>query len=128
MEIAGIDTVGAAYVAGLVTSLHCVGMCGPLVCALVPGGSGAHGGLSTGGALYHAGRMVSYGSIGALVGLLGAGPLSFVSGNPGIIVSWLLVAFLLFLGFGIEKKLPRPVFLTRWLGSESFQTQSCRAA
>ena len=74
--------MGAAFVAGLVTSLHCVGMCGPLVCALVPGGAGAHGGLSTGGALYHAGRMVSYGSIGALVGLLGAGPLSFVSGKP----------------------------------------------
>jgi sulfite exporter TauE/SafE len=26
-----IDTSAAAFLAGLVTSLHCVGMCGPLV-------------------------------------------------------------------------------------------------
>jgi hypothetical protein len=36
MEIAAVNSPAAAFVAGLVTSLHCAGMCGPLACALMP--------------------------------------------------------------------------------------------
>ena len=38
MEFAGIQSPTAAFLAGLTTSLHCVGMCGPLACALAPAG------------------------------------------------------------------------------------------
>ena len=37
-ELAGITGPGTALIAGLVTSLHCAGMCGPLACALMPAG------------------------------------------------------------------------------------------
>ena len=38
MELAAaISSPGAAFTAGLVTSLHCAGMCGPLACGLMPG-------------------------------------------------------------------------------------------
>ena len=30
MEFAAVNSPAAAFVAGLVTSLHCAGMCGPL--------------------------------------------------------------------------------------------------
>ncbi len=36
MEMAAVNSPAAAFVAGLITSLHCVGMCGPLACALMP--------------------------------------------------------------------------------------------
>ena len=34
MELAGINSPATALVAGVVTSLHCAGMCGPLACGL----------------------------------------------------------------------------------------------
>jgi len=39
-ELAGITGPGTAFIAGLVTSLHCAGMCGPLACALMSSASG----------------------------------------------------------------------------------------
>ena len=36
MEFAAVNSPAAAFVAGLVTSLHCAGMCGPLACAIMP--------------------------------------------------------------------------------------------
>lgn len=36
MEFAAVNSPAAAFVAGLVTSLHCAGMCGPLACGLMP--------------------------------------------------------------------------------------------
>jgi len=59
-----------ALTLGLVSSLHCAGMCGPLVMALpiqhLPR-------IARTGALlsYHAGRLLIYASLGALSGLLG---------------------------------------------------------
>ena len=37
MELAAVNSPAAALVAGVITSLHCVGMCGPLSCTLLPG-------------------------------------------------------------------------------------------
>jgi sulfite exporter TauE/SafE len=36
MELPAINSPTAALIAGLITSLHCVGMCGPLACGLMP--------------------------------------------------------------------------------------------
>ena len=59
-----------AFLLGFVGSLHCAGMCGPLV-LLTP-----HVGKSTAGFIasrlvYHAGRLAVYGAIGAAMGLAG---------------------------------------------------------
>ncbi len=63
------STPVAALVAGAITSLHCVGMCGPLVCSTCP--SGGVKGFGE-GALYHGGRLFSYTLLGGVLGFSGA--------------------------------------------------------
>lgn len=61
-----------ALVTGLVTSLHCIGMCGPIAIAL-PLGKRPLGGKVFGTLLYNIGRTSTYAIIGAIFGLLGQG-------------------------------------------------------
>ncbi len=60
----------AGFSLGLFSSLHCIGMCGPLVLALpLQGVSGPRRILATG--LYHGGRIGMYAVLGSISGLLG---------------------------------------------------------
>ncbi len=106
----------ALFMLGLLGTGHCIGMCGPLVVAL-PGQTqrmSAH-------LAYHAGRLITYTMIGALMGAAGSGMLrlaSVVGGDPMIWVSRVqmgisLVAALFLLFFGLS----RMGFLSepRWL-------------
>lgn len=61
--------LGAALLAGLLGSGHCVGMCGPM--ATLPRYEGA--GRTAGMVVYNTGRLASYALAGALAGGLGAG-------------------------------------------------------
>jgi uncharacterized protein len=59
-----------AFILGLVGSLHCAGMCGPLALALP--GAGASGlAFHLGRAAYNVGRVTSYALIGLVFGLVG---------------------------------------------------------
>ena len=66
--MAAIDTSAAAFLAGLVTSLHCVGMCGPLSCSWALGSTAGapvrRHSFAINTALYHGARLTSYGIIG----------------------------------------------------------------
>ena len=60
----------AAFLVGLVGSLHCIGMCGPIAIALpVPDSNNIS--FFTGRILYNLGRVVTYSFLGAILGLLG---------------------------------------------------------
>ncbi len=59
-----------AFVLGLVGSLHCAGMCGPLALALPPAGATASA-YATGRAAYNLGRVVTYCLLGVVFGLFG---------------------------------------------------------
>lgn len=61
-----------AFVLGLMGSLHCVGMCGPIALSL-PLRSGSIPGKITGSVLWSLGRIVTYSLMGALFGLIGSG-------------------------------------------------------
>ncbi len=61
-----------ALTIGLVGSLHCIGMCGPIAVAL-PLGRRSWVDKAFGSFLYNIGRAITYGFIGALFGLLGKG-------------------------------------------------------
>lgn len=98
-----IETTVAALVAGLITSVHCAGMCGPLSCAALPRPSAA----------YHLGRLVSYGAIGAACGAFGGWPLTWLSHSPLTVLPWFLVVVLLAMAAGLKLKLPRPWFVQR---------------
>jgi uncharacterized protein len=79
----------AAFVAGLLGSVHCVGMCGAFAASCAR----ARGGLLA----WHLGRIGSYGLLGAIAG--GAG--RFLPGPPwvpGALATLLLVWFALALG------------------------------
>ena len=61
----------AAFLVGLVGSLHCIGMCGPIAIALpVPDSSNLS--FFTGRILYNLGRVVTYSFLGAILGLVGS--------------------------------------------------------
>jgi uncharacterized protein len=61
----------AAFLVGLVGSLHCIGMCGPIAIALpVPDSSNLS--FFTGRILYNLGRVVTYAFLGAVLGIVGS--------------------------------------------------------
>lgn len=105
-------TTFAALVAGLATSLHCAGMCGPIACGL---GTLAktEGERLTAASLYHGMRLVSYAVIGAVCGALGRQPLAWFFDSPAVLLPWVLVAVLLMMAFGWDKKVPRPAVFNR---------------
>ena len=59
------------FLLGLLGSLHCAGMCGPLAVAVSASGGGSH--PATGRLLYNLGRLGTYTVLGALFGLFGRG-------------------------------------------------------
>lgn len=62
----------SAIILGLVSSLHCIGMCGPIAMMLpVDRHNPARRAMQV--LLYHAGRITAYGSLGLAFGLLGKG-------------------------------------------------------
>jgi len=84
-----------AFIMGLVGSLHCVGMCGPIALSLPYQGS--HRLVAAGNVLlYNAGRIVTYALLGVVIGFFGrgfflAGFQSYVSIGLGVLL--LLIAF-----------------------------------
>lgn len=66
---------GSAFVAGLLSSGHCFGMCGGIVGAFSmagPAGAGPRPGRLPGLVAYNTGRILTYAALGALAGGLGA--------------------------------------------------------
>jgi sulfite exporter TauE/SafE len=98
---------------------HCIGMCGPLVASSVlhataREGSGRAGGRFAIQALYHAGRLTTYGVVGAVMGLAG----SFVNVatrlagiQNGVMIA--AGAVMIFMGLGILGIVGGTVWLER---------------
>lgn len=62
----------SSIILGLLSSFHCIGMCGPIAFVLpIDRANKKRGAYQT--TLYHVGRLLSYSSLGALFGLLGKG-------------------------------------------------------
>jgi hypothetical protein len=113
-------TTVAALVAGLATSLHCVGMCGPIACGLGTLAK-SEGERLTAASLYHGTRLVSYGIIGGVCGYLGEQPLRWFFDSPAVVLPWVMVAVLLIMAFGLDKKVPRPAILNRFTARARFK-------
>lgn len=58
------------FIFGLLGSLHCVGMCGPLLLA-IPTVAGGHGSFVVSRLVYNVGRVTTYSLIGLIFGLIG---------------------------------------------------------
>lgn len=114
MEFAAINSPAAAFIAGLVTSLHCAGMCGPLACTLMPV-KGDRADAHSVSALYHGSRLFSYALLGALAGGLGRMPLAWVSDSVLRWLPWIMVLFFVGLALRWDRHIPRPLILSRLL-------------
>jgi uncharacterized protein len=68
----------AAFLIGLMGSLHCVGMCGPLTLMLAPKGSSSFR-YYFGRVLYNSGRVFTYTLLGFTVGFFGESASFFIS-------------------------------------------------
>lgn len=105
-----VDTTAGAFLAGLVTSLHCVGMCGPLACAWTIGGGKP---AWVGTAIYHGARIAAYTLLGVLAGALGILPLKLFHHGAGLVLPWMLVVVFAGVALGLDRWLPKPLFLSR---------------
>ncbi|MEX2044999.1 MAG: sulfite exporter TauE/SafE family protein [Opitutus sp.] len=112
MELAAVNSPATALVAGLITSLHCVGMCGPLACAIMPV-SGDRSDAATVSTGYHVARMTGYALLGALAGAVGQAPLMWISHSALKWLPWLLVIFFIGLAFRWDRHLPKVTSLGR---------------
>lgn len=106
-------SLAGALLTGLATSLHCAGMCGPLACG-VGMFAKSEGERMVAACAYHGGRLAAYTIIGTICGALGKEPLSWFFKSPAVLLPWALVAALLFVASGLDKRLPKPAFLLRF--------------
>jgi uncharacterized protein len=112
MELAGISTPAAAFVAGLVTSLHCAGMCGPLACMMAPAKADKVDPFTV-ATVYHGARLMGYMMLGLVAGGLGRLPFDWTGFSAVRVLPWVLVTFFVVVGLRLEKRLPRFAVLTR---------------
>jgi sulfite exporter TauE/SafE len=115
-----VHTTVGALVAGLVTSVHCAGMCGPIACGLASMPATEVERLAAMTA-YHGARLAAYGLIGAACGWIGRQPLAWFFDSPAVLLPWVLVLVLLVIGLGLEKKLPRPPGLLKFTARLRFR-------
>jgi sulfite exporter TauE/SafE len=106
MELAAVNSPAAAFVAGLVTSLHCAGMCGPLACTILPSPGSREDALSV-ASVYHVSRLAGYATLGALAGGLGRTPLAFLNDSALRWLPWVMVLFFVGLALRLDRYLPK---------------------
>ena len=103
------------FILGLTSSLHCVGMCGPIALAL-PGRGGSLGKILPGRLAYNLGRLATYAMLGTAVGLFGEG-LSFAGFQQGLSIALGVLLLLLSLfTFRVESHFLALPVVTRFMG------------
>jgi sulfite exporter TauE/SafE len=112
MELAAVNSPATALIAGLVTSLHCAGMCGPLACTLMPVRDPKTD-PNTVSTVYHLTRLTSYALLGGIAGGLGRMPLTWISNSALRWLPWVMVIFFVGLALRWDRWLPRPAVLSR---------------
>ena len=101
-----------ALIAGLITSLHCVAMCGPLSCAFAP----TRTELASPQLVltcYHLAKLLSYALVGALAGTFGSVVIRSVESSWLNYLPWILVVFFLVVAFRLDRNFPKPLWLGR---------------
>ncbi len=104
----------AGWILGIVSSFHCIGMCGPLALGL-PVQQLSRPWQAFAILSYHMGRVLTYATLGLLSGLLGRR--IYIAGFQQVwSISLGLLLLLLVIGHGLNKPGPRIAFLGRFYG------------
>lgn len=125
IDVSQITGPWPAFLAGMVTSLHCAGMCGPLACYITPQ-PGSASSFTTVASLYQVGRLLSYTLIGATAGALGMVALGWVDiyqHSLSRFLPWLLVLFFLMVALRVDRFFPKPGFLAPFLARVRLRAQ-----
>lgn len=116
-----------AFIAGLITSPHCIFMCGPLAFVLLKPHDGKEIKKSfyKVHAFYNLARIFSFTLVGCLAGAMGFGfvalfQISFVKALP-----WGIAFLLALYGLHLEKWIPKPNFTRVWLAKFAQKIHSC---
>lgn len=114
-ELESVYNGSTAFVAGLVTSVHCVAMCGPLSCAFMPvrEGEASPQFVLT---VYHFAKLMGYLIVGALAGAFGSVILGAVQDSWLNYLPWFLVFFFVAVAFRLDRFFPKPTWLGRAYG------------
>jgi len=106
------------FLTGVLSSLHCIGMCGPIVLAYSIAGNRAGGSRAAAGVLglhgaYNGGRLISYSVLGAIAGFAGMifGSLRVIGDYVSLVGGVLLILS----GIALLKVIPVPARLTSGL-------------
>lgn len=110
----------AGLALGLMGSFHCIGMCGPIALSIPLKGNSLFSKLS-GSLLYHFGRTLTYGMLGALFGLIGqgfqmAGFQQWIAIAMGIVMILSVLIPSVFKALGGNKTLPFTEVVRKGLG------------
>lgn len=123
MDASSLTTPLALFTAGLVTSVHCSGMCGPLTCAILPQKKSP---LML--AAYHTSRAASYVVIGGILGAVGKSAAAIFTSSPAQFLPWVLIVLFVVLGLGLEKRIPVPRRLSALIFKFRFGSGTMRPA
>ncbi len=84
------------FLMGLLGSVHCIGMCGPLVMAL-PISHLSNVKKVASVFLYHVGKIASYGMLGVLLGLIGSQfSIALVQSNLSIVIGTFMIVYVIY--------------------------------
>lgn len=116
IDPSSITGPATAFAAGLLTSVHCVGMCGPLAIVMAPkpmSGESIYPVLS----IYHAARVLAYGVVGALLGFLGQAGLDAFNASTVRFLPWAMVGLFLLMALRADRWLPK----SRWISKQTYR-------
>lgn len=112
-----------AFSFGLVTGVHCMGMCGPLACFFLHGRKPTELSWWRETGVYHGMRILGYTLIGAVLGGLGAAAAGIMGPVPAKILSFLCAAIFLCIAFRMDRWMPKKFFPTALLGRLKLDAQ-----
>jgi len=95
----------AALTLGLLGSMHCIGMCGPLMLA-VPSSAKAKWKFVVERIVYNVGRTITYGVLGVVLGLVGKSLLVSIQQDVSIALG-IIVLFTVVIPFGLKSKVEK---------------------
>ncbi len=115
-----------AFILGVISNLHCLGMCGPIALA-IPLNRSSKSGMLFGILQYHIGRVLVYGILGYLVGYIGMGiklfgvlqAISIIVGIGIIIYAWRKHLSFIKIPLNVPLSLSKGHFVTMSLLSQS---------
>jgi len=122
----------SALILGLVSSLHCIGMCGPIA-MMLPVDHKNPAKKATQILVYHAGRLTAYGSLGLIFGILGRGfymaglqqQMSIVAGI--IMITIILLPEKIFSKYNFSKPVYRIIATIKTNVGSQFRKRSSKA-